>query len=202
MSRASHTSRGETVKSFRNNGVATADANRGEVVCGSSEEVGVGENGDARGPAPLVRTGERRRVEADIDVALRRRPALDLRDDRELSGRRAGSERLGEPARRRHRAGRLDQAVEGAIVARGCITVCGDDLVEVRPRQGLLPRSKPIASSVRATTRTPTMNNENTQKPSSGRDSNNMANRNDNAVEATAASKREQGEAVEQPHPR
>ena len=49
-------------------------------------------------------------------------------------------------------------------------------------------RSNPMASSVRATTRTPIMNSENTQKPSNGPDSNSMPNRNDNAAEATAAS--------------
>ena len=85
MSRASTTSWAETVKSLRSTGSATAPR-AAEIGGRAAEELDVGEHRQARGAAHLVLAGQRGRIEVGDQVALRRRPPLDLGDHRHQVG--------------------------------------------------------------------------------------------------------------------
>src|SRR5262249_23256065 len=148
----------------------------------------VGEDGDARRAAPLVVAGELRGIEVSVDGTFGRRAPLHLRDDGELAVGGIVTEPVGESPRRRQGSGDLEEGGHRAMVVGRSCPVGGDDAVEIRRRHRTLPRSNPMASSVRATTRIPTRNSENTQNPSRGPDSNNIPNRNDSAADATQAS--------------
>jgi len=76
----------------------------------------------------LVLAGQQGRVEPGVQVTLRRRPALDLTDDREVWHVDEGSTK---PASGWHRQSRCDQGGEWAIVERRQLTMAGDDAIEV-----------------------------------------------------------------------
>ena len=114
-------------------------ARRAQVGDRPGEELGVGEHRQAGGTTVGVGAGERRRIEVAVEVALRRRAALDLGDDGQLA-------RVGEGDREAaggaETAGRGQQVVEVAIVGGGRLPVALDDAVEVRHRLGTAIRSR------------------------------------------------------------
>ena len=93
MSRASHTSSGDTVKSLRSTGRSQAARAASRSTRATTEERLVGQHGQARCPTGLVLGRHPAGIEVRVEVALGGRAPLDLGDDGHAPGgatRRAG----------------------------------------------------------------------------------------------------------------
>ena len=133
MSRASTTSKGETVKSLRRTGSEhAARAAWRSATEPPKNSTSVSTDRHDAPPASYV-AGHRRRVEVGVEVALRRRAALDLADDREV--RRPPASAARKPARRRQIARLRDQIVERPRLGRRHLAVTLEDAVEVGGHQ-------------------------------------------------------------------
>src|SRR6185437_4384805 len=103
-----------------------------QVVDGAAEPRPVGEHREARRPTGRVRLGRERGIEVGREVALRRRPALDLGDHAQRA--RGRPERTGEVARRGgvEGAGPKQIAHLGTVQHRDLVALGREDLVEHR----------------------------------------------------------------------
>ena len=119
---------------------------RPQVVGRTSEELPVGEYRQARRPSTLVGGGHLGRIEPGVEIALRRRAALDLRDDRDRFAR--STDRLDERADRRRRECLFEHILFVAGVGGNRGPVCLDDGVEIG-RHGI--KRLPVASCVPVT---------------------------------------------------
>ncbi|CAB4578374.1 unannotated protein [freshwater metagenome] len=104
-----------------------------EIPDGSPEEFLVGEHREATGSSVPVLVGQDRGIEADGEVALRRRTTFDLGDHAQTFGRIDLQSRSEAPCRTHGQTPRR-QVVTIALVALGTPAVPRDDSVEIRRR--------------------------------------------------------------------